>query len=681
MTFTGPARLGDYLLVERIGEGGMAEVFRAQYGGDEHSVGPQSAVVIKRIKPELFQKPEFPIFREMFLNEAKLVRSMQHPNLARVYALLEATDDKLGQKVPFIVGEYIRGNPLWELMRIATRGFTGQGLPPGIAAYIAREVARGLGHAHAHKDAATGKMQPIIHRDISPENIMVSVEGQVKVIDFGVAKAVGGLGPQTRTGIIKGKLAYMSPEQVAQKVIPATDVFGAGIVLHEMLTGRRLFGGPNDFIVISRVLKAEIPRPSTLTAGIPPELEEVVMTALSRDLKVRYIDGNAMADALARAMAKVPELRGITGTTIKHWGARTKQDAQQIASGWEDQDSALHVDLPMPDSSEEADASSSGDFIELAPDDLMKDSLDGGEVDPGVREVVSIGLKEMRGSRRAGARSSTPSLSPELQSSSGVRPVARASSPAVAAVTKAATPPAVKPVTPPAVKSVTPPAQKSLPASPETAEPSSQRPITPPQQRPITAPPLRPVTKPPLRPITKPPTDGNGVPALRPVTKPPVDTSAGGLLRPVTRPPVTPPTPSGMRIIAGPDAARTAPADAPVTPQVTTDSTAAAGSPPSAQSAPPKPSSVSQPAPSSQSAPSSRSGALLQNPSQISQHPMMALAPSATSGAPVPPPSSVSRLDRALDGALADSLVQRWLSVILGLAVLAVVLLVVLILR
>jgi serine/threonine protein kinase len=681
MTFTGPARLGDYLLVERIGEGGMAEVFRAQYGGDEHSVGPQSAVVIKRIKPELFQKPEFPIFREMFLNEAKLVRSMQHPNLARVYALLEATDDKLGQKVPFIVGEYIRGNPLWELMRIATRGFTGQGLPPGIAAYIAREVARGLGHAHAHKDAATGKMQPIIHRDISPENIMVSVEGQVKVIDFGVAKAVGGLGPQTRTGIIKGKLAYMSPEQVAQKVIPATDVFGAGIVLHEMLTGRRLFGGPNDFIVISRVLKAEIPRPSTLTTGIPPELEEVVMTALSRDLKVRYIDGNAMADALARAMAKVPELRGITGTTIKHWGARVKQDAQQIASGWEDQDSALHVDLPMPDSSEDADASSSGDFIELAPDDLMKDSLDGGEVDPGVREVVSIGLKEMRGSRRAGARSSTPSLSPELQSSSGVRAVARASSPAVAAVAKAATPPAVKPVTPPAVKSVTPPALKSLPASPETAEPSSQRPITPPQQRPITAPPLRPVTKPPLRPITKPPTDGNGVPALRPVTKPPVDTSAGGLLRPVTRPPVTPPTPSGMRIIAGPDAARNVPADAPVSPQATTDSTAAAGAPPSAQSAPPKPSSVSQPAPSSQSAPSSRSGALLPNPSQISQHPMMALAPSATSGEPVPPPSSVSRLDRALDGALADSLVQRWLSVILGLAVLAVVLLVVLILR
>src|SRR3569832_2254933 len=120
MSFDGPQRLGDYLLIERIGEGGMAEVFRAQYGGDDHSVGPMSQVAVKRIKPALFKAPEFLIFREMFLNEAKLVRSLQHPNLARVYALLEATDQDLGMKVPFIVGEFINGHQLWELMRIAT---------------------------------------------------------------------------------------------------------------------------------------------------------------------------------------------------------------------------------------------------------------------------------------------------------------------------------------------------------------------------------------------------------------------------------------------------------------------------------------------------------------------------------------------------------------------------------
>src|SRR3569832_1612994 len=109
MSFDGPQRLGDYLLIERIGEGGMAEVFRAQYGGDDHSVGPMSQVAVKRIKPALFKAPEFLIFREMFLNEAKLVRSLQHPNLARMHMLNEAVDKAMGVKVPFIVGEYIRG--------------------------------------------------------------------------------------------------------------------------------------------------------------------------------------------------------------------------------------------------------------------------------------------------------------------------------------------------------------------------------------------------------------------------------------------------------------------------------------------------------------------------------------------------------------------------------------------
>ncbi len=387
-------RLGDYLLIERIGEGGMAEVFRAQYSGDEHSVGPMSVVVVKRIKPELFNKPEFPIFREMFLNEAKLVRSLQHPNLARVYALMEAVDPALQKKVPFIVQEYVRGYQLWELLRIATRGFTGLGIPAGIAAFIAREMARGLGHAHSHKDSVTGKLQPIIHRDISPENVMVSAEGSIKVIDFGVAKALGGFGPQTRTGIIKGKLAYMAPEQVAQKVVPATDVFGVGIVLHEMLTGRRLFGGHNDFIVISRVLKAEIPRPSQLIPSIPKELDDVVMTALSRDLKTRYVDGNALADALTRAMAKLPAIKGTTETTVKQWSKQVIAEGQKISSNWNEEESGVHVDVDVADAMRRVEGSGD-DIIELTADDLMRTDVDGA-IDPGVRAAVTQGLKTLR---------------------------------------------------------------------------------------------------------------------------------------------------------------------------------------------------------------------------------------------------------------------------------------------
>ena len=221
---------------------------------------------------------------------------------------------------------------------------------------------------------------------------MVSAEGSIKVIDFGVAKALGGFGPQTRTGIIKGKLAYMAPEQVAQKVVPATDVFGVGIVLHEMLTGRRLFGGHNDFIVISRVLKAEIPRPSQLIPSIPKELDDVVMTALSRDLKTRYVDGNALADALTRAMAKLPAIKGTTETTVKQWAKQVIAEGQKISSNWNEEESGVHVDV---DDAMRRVESSGDDIIELTAEDLMRAEVDGA-IDPGVRAAVTQGLKTLR---------------------------------------------------------------------------------------------------------------------------------------------------------------------------------------------------------------------------------------------------------------------------------------------
>lgn len=386
MSSEGVRRLGDYLLLKRIGEGGMAEVYLAQYSGADHSVGPQSQVVVKRIKPELFSKPDYPVFREMFLNEAKLVRELSHANLARIYALNEAVDSEVGARVPFIVGEYVQGSQLWELMRIATLGFTGRPVPAAISAFIVREMARGLGHAHLHKDSRTGKPQPIIHRDISPENVMISAEGQVKVIDFGVAKALGGFGPQTRTGIIKGKLAYMAPEQVAQRVLPATDVFGAAIVLHELLTGRRLFGGANDFLVVTRVLKAEIPRPSQQVPDVPRELEDVLMRALSRDLSLRYTDANALADALTHVLDSVPALRGTSAQTLKKWSKETLAEGARIASQWQEE-------------GEEAErrARESGDAqepLELSGADV--EMLGDAKLDPGVRAVATMGLKILR---------------------------------------------------------------------------------------------------------------------------------------------------------------------------------------------------------------------------------------------------------------------------------------------
>jgi len=462
-------RLGNYLLIDRLGEGGMAEVFLAQYTGGEHSTGRESQVVVKRIKPSLYKSTEFPVFREMFLNEAKLVRSLQHPNLARMYALLEAVDEDLGVKVPFIVGEFIRGTQLWELMRLATQGFTGKGVPPAISAFIAREVARGLGHAHAHKDAGTGRPQPIIHRDISPENIMVSQDGQVKVIDFGVAKALGGFGPQTRTGIIKGKLAYMAPEQVTQKVLPATDVFGAGIVLHELLTGRRLFGGANEYLVVSRVLKAEIPRPRSIVPSIPKELDDVTMQALSRDLKGRFADGNAMADALTKVLAGVPDLAGTSTTTIRDWVKKLNSEAQQVSQGWEEQESGLHVDVQNALAHSVAKGE---DVEELDPGELL---VVGGQLDPGVKAAVTMGLRTLRPDMlKAGPTAKRPPSTDGLRPPPlpGARAAAnRLSTDGVAKGIPVIAPPGSAPVSVPAAAAVAPPAPPDKPPS-EVAVPS-----------------------------------------------------------------------------------------------------------------------------------------------------------------------------------------------------------------
>jgi serine/threonine-protein kinase len=390
--------LGDYRLLELVGEGGMAEVYRAQFIGKSRPSGMESEVVLKRIKPALYNQPEFPIFREMFLNEARLVHELSHPNLARMHTLGEGIDRSHGgnaQKVPFIVGEYIRGQQLWKLLRIATNGFTGRSVPPGIAALIIREASLGLGYAHTYQDRKTGRTQPIIHRDVAPDNIMLGNDGQVKVIDFGVAKAIGGFGPQTQTGIIKGKLAYLAPEQVTQKVVPATDVFGAGIILYEMLTGRRLFGGANDFTVVGRVLKAEIPPPSRFVVGIPNELEAVLMTALSRDLRVRYENGTVFAQALSAAMQSEPSLRGMGAADLRRWSEELLAEAALAQAPSASDERSV---IPKAKSGEElpelsGEIAISGE-IELSGDDVIFGGLT--DVDPAVREAVSqaLGIRE-----------------------------------------------------------------------------------------------------------------------------------------------------------------------------------------------------------------------------------------------------------------------------------------------
>ncbi|MGZ3405809.1 MAG: serine/threonine-protein kinase, partial [Polyangia bacterium] len=279
-----PLRFGQYTLTARLGRGGMADVYRARREG---AAGFERTVVVKKI---LGSHNEDPQFVDMFINEAKIAARLTHPNIVQVYELGEQDGEF------FIVMEYVKGKDLLRLLRtLAQSKPEGPAVPPLVAAYIARETARGLGHAHEHTDESGGA-KPIVHRDVSPQNIMLSYDGQVKLVDFGIAKALDTMKEETRTGALKGKFAYMAPEQVGgHSPGPQSDIFAAGVVLHEMLTGRRLFKGTSDYETLQKVQNMPVPPPSTVSATVSPELDAIVLQALERDRKVRYSRAAHMA--------------------------------------------------------------------------------------------------------------------------------------------------------------------------------------------------------------------------------------------------------------------------------------------------------------------------------------------------------------------------------------------------
>lgn len=282
-----PEPFGPYLLLAHLGRGGMADVYKARVEG---VAGFARSVVVKRI---LRVHTDDPLFVDMFINEAKIAARLSHPNIVQVYELGEV-DGEL-----FMAMEYVRGLDLLRLLRtvVATAGEAA--LPPLIAAYVAREVCRGLGHAHEHLDE-NGAPRPIIHRDISPQNVMISFDGQVKVVDYGIAKAVTAFQEATMTGSLKGKFGYMAPEQIETGMCTAqTDLFSVGVMLHEILTGRRLFKGQTDYETMTRVKSGEVVPPSQVNPQIgaryAAELDRVTLTALQRNPAQRYQRATQMA--------------------------------------------------------------------------------------------------------------------------------------------------------------------------------------------------------------------------------------------------------------------------------------------------------------------------------------------------------------------------------------------------
>jgi eukaryotic-like serine/threonine-protein kinase len=285
-----PARLGRYEVRAKIGEGGMATV----YLGRDTAIGADRVVALKVIKDEFSLNPEFV---NMFLDEAKIVSRLNHPNVVRIYEL-----GNEGARL-FIAMELLFGQSLWQVWN-ACRAH-GLRLRYDVAAWIGARSAEGLHHAHELRDA-NGVSLKVVHRDVNASNIFVTYEGHVKIIDFGLAKAMGRVS-KTAAGVVKGKLAYMSPEQAVGKPLDRrSDVFALGTTLWEATVDQRLFKGSDDLETLKNVYAAVVPNPCAVIQDYPPGLAKPLLHALARHADERYASAADFArdlDAFALAHA------------------------------------------------------------------------------------------------------------------------------------------------------------------------------------------------------------------------------------------------------------------------------------------------------------------------------------------------------------------------------------------
>ena len=330
--------LGKYRLDARLGGGGMAEVFLGSTVGAE---GFSRRVAIKRVLPGYSDNPQF---AKMFTDEARISSRLAHPNIVSVVDFDRDADGRL-----FLVMELVEGRDLDSLVQSGP-------LPYPVVIFIIGEVLRGLGHAHdlpvVPDSAVMGSetirsMRGIVHRDVSPHNVLLSWEGEVKVSDFGIAKARTA-SSATASEFIKGKPAYMSPEQAnGQALDGRSDLFAVGVMLWEMLVGRRLFVGEDTRATLAAVLFAQIPRPRSLRGDVPKDLERVTMKLLERDLPARYANAEQAIhdllectdaprsgrEQLRRVLAeRFPQQAPIRHSTVRRGGEVPPHERETIAA-------------------------------------------------------------------------------------------------------------------------------------------------------------------------------------------------------------------------------------------------------------------------------------------------------------------------------------------------------------
>jgi len=278
-----PEPFGKYYLVDKIAVGGMAEIFKAKSFG--HG-GFEKLLVIKRILPHISANEEFV---EMFVDEAKVSVALQHANIVQTYDFGKVLDNW------FIAMECVDGKDVKALLRkLAQRR---RFLPIEFGVYVAHEVAKGLDYAHRRTNLQ-GHELGIVHRDMSPSNVIISYDGEVKIADFGIAKATTNA-YTTKDGVLKGKFEYMSPEQaLGQDIDRRSDIFSCGIILYECLTGRRLFKCESDVKTLEAIKACNLDPPSALNPSIPARLDEIVMRALARRREDRYAEARELQNDL-----------------------------------------------------------------------------------------------------------------------------------------------------------------------------------------------------------------------------------------------------------------------------------------------------------------------------------------------------------------------------------------------
>lgn len=365
------SRLGKYELLLRIGRGGMATVWVAR----EHTESREKdrLVAVKAILADLADDSEFV---KMFLDEGRLVQAVRHPNVVDVY---EVGEDR---GIMFMAMEWVEGDSLHSVIAEAGKR---RPIPPEMAVRIIADAAAGLHAAHELKDEK-GKLLGVVHRDVSPHNILIGTDGAIKLVDFGVAKAMGRISDATSAGQLKGKFGYMSPEQaMAKPVDRRSDVFGLGIVLFELTTGRRLFRGEHDAETLHLVVSGQIPKPSKIDERYPPKLEAIVMKALERDLDKRYqtaaefqqeLEAYLKQEHIVVARAGVAALlKKVMGTRIEQRRKAVRASLRTLDGEHSSASGLISNDSVFTPTGKDGFGSSSGSVTGLSPSGISNSGL------------------------------------------------------------------------------------------------------------------------------------------------------------------------------------------------------------------------------------------------------------------------------------------------------------------